>query len=699
MKKLIFCFLALITQVSYSQWEEVPGWFQSNAQIKNIMSYHDTVIARSGYGGLLISLNNGISWDTTEIADNTIESFTKINDLLFAGTDKGVYLSADLGETWIPKNNGISNFTVRSIIVNDEKIYIQNYNSGIFYSSDYGESWLKLQTDGLPFETLRLLSVSGNDIWAQSTKSELINMEYYEYGGLFLSTDMGANWTPIKMGNDTLRVFDFASRGDSLLIIQDSYSSLLYLSPDKGKTWQQEQVGSSEPVLSFFWKDNVIFASTFASTNYQLYVSTNSGKIWKLANNLPYLKYFTYNGTYFFTIDSSGKAIYSSTDFGTNFQTCYQIISYPNPSALASSDGIIYAGTTKLALSSDQGENWEFNENGLIESTINAIAATGDYIFVGNKLGLFMSPDKGEHWEQCAKDTTLKLPRKAVFSIVIEGNKVVASISDGVLLSTDLGKSWNFRSFAKNNYVVPVALKANTIFAGTWGHGLYISTDLGETWLNKKITDQQISSIAMIDSNIFVATNNCIYISTDFGSTWNKSQTWLSYGMLVETWVNSLITDGKNLFLTSQNNGVFISKDLGNTWDSRNSGIKFTGSNMDYSSLAINNDYIFVNLYGNVGSVGHSFYRAKLIDLINGLDIKEEPSPSHISIFPNPARDFINTAEYIGWQYQIYDLLGNNVQTGLVNSENINISKLSAGFYSIRFFKEGKQEVKKLIKV
>ncbi|MCE5304966.1 hypothetical protein LLG34_04645, partial [bacterium] len=254
MKKLIFCFLALITQVSYSQWEEVPGWFQSNAQIKNIMSYHDTVIARSGYGGLLISLNNGISWDTTEIADNTIESFTKINDSLFAGTDKGVYLSTDLGETWIPKNNGISNFTVRSIIVNDEKIYIQNYNSGIFYSSDYGESWLKLQTDGLPFETLRLLSVSGNDLWAQSTKSELINMEYYEYGGLFLSTDMGANWTPIKMGNDTLRVFDFASRGDSLLIIQDSYSSLLYLSPDKGKTWQQEQVGSSEPVLSFFWK-------------------------------------------------------------------------------------------------------------------------------------------------------------------------------------------------------------------------------------------------------------------------------------------------------------------------------------------------------------------------------------------------------------------------------------------------------------
>jgi photosystem II stability/assembly factor-like uncharacterized protein len=694
MKKLIICFLALITQVSYSQWEEVPGWTQNNATMGGIVSYHDTIMAGLE-GGLLISLNNGSSWDTIKISGNSIRTSLLLYGSLFVGTENGVYLSTDLGETWIPKNNGISNFTVRSIIVNDEKIYIQNYNSGIFYSSDYGESWLKLQTDGLPFSDLDLFLASGNEIWVQSTKSERIGTTDYEYGGLFLTTNLGKDWTPIKLRDDTLQVFDFASRGDSLFVVENN-SYLLYLSIDKGNTWQEKKVGMGNIIYSMFLKDTMIFAETLSG----LYVSTNSGEKWNFqGNTLPYIFDFTYNGIYFFTIDESGKAIYSSTDFGTNFQTSYQIISYANPSALASSDGIIYAGTTtKLALSSDQGENWEFNENGLIESTIRAIAATGDYIFVGNKLGLFMSPDKGEHWEQCAKDTTLKLPRKTVYSIVIEGNKVVASISDGVLLSTDLGKSWNYRSFAKNNYVVPVALKANTIFAGTLGSGLYISTDLGETWLNKKITDQQISSIALIDSNIFVATNNCIYISTDFGSTWNKSQTWLSYGMLVETWVNSLITDGKNLFLTSHHNGVFISKDLGNTWDSRNSGIKFTGGSMDNSSLAINNDYIFVNLYPNIGNVGNSFYRAKLIDLINGLDIKEEPFPSHISIFPNPARDFINTAAYFGWQYQIYDLLGSCVQSGMVDAENINVAALPTGFYTIRFFKEGKQLVEKLMK-
>ena len=67
-------------------------------------------------------------------------------------------------------------------------------------------------------------------------------------------------------------------------------------------------------------------------------------------------------------------------------------------------------------------------------------------------------------------------------------------------------------------------------------------------------------------------------------------------------------------------------------------------------------------------------------------------------IFPNPTRDFINTAAYFGWQYQIYDLLGSCVQSGMIETENINVAALPTGFYTVRFFKEGKQVVEKLMK-
>jgi len=80
------------------------------------------------------------------------------------------------------------------------------------------------------------------------------------------------------------------------------------------------------------------------------------------------------------------------------------------------------------------------------------------------------------------------------------------------------------------------------------------------------------------------------------------------------------------------------------------------------------------------------------------LGINDPIVDNYNPIFPNPTRDFINTAAYLGWQYQIYDLLGSCVQSGMIDAENINVASLPTGFYTVRFFKEGKQVVEKLMK-
>jgi hypothetical protein len=93
-----------------------------------------------------------------------------------------------------------------------------------------------------------------------------------------------------------------------------------------------------------------------------------------------------------------------------------------------------------------------------------------------------------------------------------------------------------------------------------------------------------------------------------------------------------------------------------------------------------------------------SFYRARLTDLITGVGVKENPMQSQSSLSPNPARDYIIATQYIGWDYQIYDLLGNCVQSGLIDADRINIASLPAGFYTMRFYKDGKQVVEKMMK-
>jgi len=80
-------------------------------------------------------------------------------------------------------------------------------------------------------------------------------------------------------------------------------------------------------------------------------------------------------------------------------------------------------------------------------------------------------------------------------------------------------------------------------------------------------------------------------------------------------------------------------------------------------------------------------------------DVKDNSfNTADIDFYPNPASDYINVPAYLGWQYQIYDLLGNCILSGLIDSESINVSALSTGFYTIRIYKEGKQLVGKVMK-
>jgi len=89
------------------------------------------------------------------------------------------------------------------------------------------------------------------------------------------------------------------------------------------------------------------------------------------------------------------------------------------------------------------------------------------------------------------------------------------------------------------------------------------------------------------------------------------------------------------------------------------------------------------------------------------LAIEEQNSTAEqnaISIFPNPASDYIYISSTlingtgVVWKYQIYDILGNCVQNGTIESDKINISRLSSGFYTVRFFNGGKQVVEKMMK-
>jgi len=140
---------------------------------------------------------------------------------------------------------------------------------------------------------------------------------------------------------------------------------------------------------------------------------------------------------------------------------------------------------------------------------------------------------------------------------------------------------------ANNYYITFIKFRGDSIFAGTWGNGVYISTDNGESWIarNSGLNHLYIYCLEISDNNLFVGTKNGgIYYSSDLGSNWiqvNNGLTNLN--------VRSLCYHDETLYVATED-GFFISKDLGNKWDRKDSGI----SNKCIYTVAMSSNKIFV---------------------------------------------------------------------------------------------------------
>jgi photosystem II stability/assembly factor-like uncharacterized protein len=117
---------------------------------------------------------------------------------IFAGTDEGVYLSTDNGNSWKLKNMGLEFLFVNSFAIIGDTI-LAGTNIGMFYSTDYGNHWVKNENY---FDYIYSIVVSGDYILAGS-----------DFGEVYMSTDNGKNWAQKNLGNESVYVTSLAVFG------------------------------------------------------------------------------------------------------------------------------------------------------------------------------------------------------------------------------------------------------------------------------------------------------------------------------------------------------------------------------------------------------------------------------------------------------------------------------------------------------
>ncbi len=302
-------------------------------------------------------------------------------DIVYAGTTEGLWRTADSGKTW-------KMLTGKNVIVNDVLIDPRDYNhlliatdrSGILYSANDGASFEPVN-NGYSHRQVATLQVSTTD--PNTLYAGVLNDK--EYGGVFASHDLGANWEQISNGLEGHDVFVLRQAATGELI---------------------------------------------AGTNHGIFVKTVAGT-WHPANDVVRE-----------TIESqravrskNGKRVPAKTIVKTSRS---ELTARVNDLEITSR-GWLAATTAGLYSGTDRGKTWKLVPLSGV-SSVRSVATRGNDWLVGAPASVRLSTDAGVTWMEP------KLPNVTnVVSVAIapDGTLWVAA-SQAAFRSTDHGRTWNY---------------------------------------------------------------------------------------------------------------------------------------------------------------------------------------------------------------------------------------------------------------
>ncbi|MGH9835086.1 MAG: hypothetical protein ACRD9Y_18860 [Blastocatellia bacterium] len=390
--------------------------------------------------------------------------------------------------------------------VNNQTVYVGGAQGGVWRSTDNGANWTPL-TDGQPSLAVGAIAIDPNNpnvIYAGTGESSGCALCYYG-AGLLKSTDGGATWTQIVGPTTTVepRVPAFLNVGFTKITIDPTNTSVIYAAT--GAT----SVGNA---------NSVPLPTTVSQVG--LWKSTDGGNTWR-------------------NLDPSG------TNGGTR---CHDVVIDPQ------NNNRVYAAMrlTGVFRSNSGGEpgTWTRLTNGLPEpannpsnsSFVRIALASGPPIapsttttlyaaYAGrdsNLFGIWRSTDGGDNW---VKVTTPQLPGQANYNldltvdptdgrIVYYGTAANEPYNGGTLLrSRDAGATWADLSLGDGqsgglhpdtHQIVIAPSNRNILFTGNdggiWRTNNATANTVSWSQLNNTLSITQFMSVALhpTDANILI---------------------------------------------------------------------------------------------------------------------------------------------------------------------------------------------------
>ncbi|OGS19974.1 MAG: hypothetical protein A2252_01635 [Elusimicrobia bacterium RIFOXYA2_FULL_39_19] len=566
------------------------------------------------FGELLISTDKGIKW--TKIGDGLpvgssiggiyIDRNSDASKrIVYIGTTKGVYVSADNGMSFAQSPIGLpgENVTMLSGGTNSEKtsVYVVIPDKGVYKTEDNGNSWTK--TDAPEAGYSRLTVANNNpDIAYLSTDEDIMKTVdggaswegvMYDYnstdGWIKYSFSSGWGWHfgPIKglyVSAADSNAVGFTTSGGTFLTVDGGTNWNAVYSISKGKNkWSGSGLEETTSYsVHFDPKNSKTMYLTY--TDIGLWKSIDGGESWEfLVKNAP--------------VAGSGNIFWIEID-PDNTNMLYAVASsmhdIPEEWTLKRDLANVKGG---LIISKDGGKSWSRADGGLPEAGFTSVfldpssppkARTLFVTMLGK--GVYKSVDGGKKWTEANTGLTgsknawrIIKSGKKLYLVVLPNIQKRPGTPGAVYVSADNGAKWEkVNKSLEIAYPTDVAvhpLNPDIIYISAYyGYavlydgkeylgGVYRSVDGGKNW--KRMVDKNYFYGLTVDNRMpdlvyaGYCEDNDVPSASGYFVSKNKGETWENITDVPFRNTHRVIIDPKDinkLYITTFGGGVIVNK-------------------------------------------------------------------------------------------------------------------------------------------
>jgi hypothetical protein len=633
----LICFLLVYTFTSDNSAQWVPSNGPWGGSVNSFISVGGNYVYAATRGdGNYVSDNLGLTWARASqvgLSNGSIRCFARSGSSLYAGTEGGVFLSTNNGESWFAINSGIYNQTINSILISGSTIFAGS-NGGVYITTNNGAMWYN-SSYGMTNQEINSLVTLGNALFAATN------------GGIFKSTDFGSSWVSANVGLISQNVNTLCIVGTNIFA-GTSYSSgaqSVYRSSNLGVSWTSSGL-QNQSVLHLMYSIPFIYAGTASG----IYRTSDNGISWSAELGLsgrPVQSVYTAGSN---LLVGTNEGIFLSVNGGTAWDAVgYR---YENVWSIdGSTSNIWVTGNHKVYLSSNNGFSW-INRTGDLDpayrytnigSTINNVYVT----FVNNNLtltGVFKSSNNGINWDWMHSEINKNIACMEV-------------VSDSLIFIGFYYRSGNYGIYKfdgsyfeflglPNLGVYDIAVKDSFIFAAA--NTIYRSSNLGSNWIN---TGLSASNLA-VHNNIVYAGGSGVFRSVNYGVSWDILG-------LTDKNISGITVNGNRVIAGTYDEGIFFTLNGGVNWFQANDG--FDSIPNVVPNFAIKDSIVYAVIDGL------SIWKRPLAGIIGIVNTGTE-IPSSFSLYQNYPNPF-NPSTNIRFDVQkpgfisikIYDMLGREI--------------------------------------